>query len=385
MQLKLKTLQDVVKTTMKEERVFSDLCEDIVRVLGKTSLISSNHDKTASEANDRLDVLESTGRFPRQGSFKVSVLMGAANSKTASVRKLAARLLPVKHAVKLVRDADASVRASAARRLPHSIVKEAVKQFPGDEHLRSIARAKRLLEAGLPDAKVVEEPFDIHGEDPLGDAVKTPPGEDLPDSWYERLARKLCKEYGSNLEGQWEEILATRVASSTYATSGNKLDRDKLLKAIYAFLEERDDEVLGENTLRTIIKNLRRDSVLEETAFMPVIDEVDTDPVRGLVESNLSPAEYVVAAENLFNIKKSAVPAGIKKYRIGEGYNCETMVPVVGRLPAGSVQNVVTERALDSYVTHWNSQQALRGEPYVLSWGPHAESDSKVGFSLVLK
>lgn len=252
-------------------------------------------------------------------------------------------------------------------------------RYPGDDQLRTIARGKKLKEAGLPKPKVVDEPFDMYGDAPMGRGPEVE--EDMQDSWYERMAHKLCSQYGGNLEHQWEETLATRVAASHYATSGAKIDRDKLLKAIYKCLEERDEAVLGEGSLRTIAARLRSESHLEESV-MPVI-EIKSDEIDELLESDLSSVQYVERAEKIFGVKKSSVPSGIKKYRIGEGVSGETLIPVKGRVPNGI--DARSERALDAYVDHWNRQQSIRGEPYKLSWSPNPAGIDLVGFQLELK
>ena len=383
MQLKLKELQTVAKATIKEERSLNNLRDEMFRVLGPSVMVPGSHAYLATQFNERLDLLESTGRFPR-GSFKNSVLLEVANSGIPEVRKLAARLLPERHIVKYLTDSDSSVRCAAARRLPYGVIKEAVRHNIADENLRAIARQKRLTEAGLPNPKPVTEPFDIHGEEPLGDAVKGRMDDDFTDEWYYRMAHKLCAEYGNNLEGQWEEALATRVASSYRATSHVKLDREKLLKALYACIKEREDAVLGEGSLRMLARRLRSESHLDE-GVMPVIAESVADPVADLLESFTSSQSYVEKAEALFGVRKSTVPATIKKHRLGESNAKETSVPVLGRLPAGETFNSKIETALDRYVDSWNSQQKSSGEPYRLSWSPHPAAINMVGFNLELK
>jgi hypothetical protein len=383
MHLKLEELQKVVKKTIKDEQRQTAIREELFRVFGPPVMVSKNHEKVAEVANEQLDIFESTGREVQRSSFKISVLVEAAVDNSAVVRKIAARLLPEKMVFRLLNDPSSSVRCAAAKRAPYSLVKEATKKFPTDDQLKSVARAKKLQEAGLPNPKPDDEPFDMYGEEPLGDAVKTRVSDkDLPDSWYERLAHKLCADYGSNLEGNWEETIATRIVASHFSTTGIKLDREKLLKAIYNCIREREDVVLGEGSLKSISKRLLRESYLEE-ATMPIIEERN-DPVLNLLESNFSSAQYVEEAEKLFVIRKSGVPAGIKKYRIGEGSHVETLIPVNGRIPGGSM-NPNVEHALDRYVDSWNKRQALSGEPYRLSWGPHGSSFGMIGFNLELK
>lgn len=383
MHLKLEELHKVVKKTIKEEQHHTAIRDELFRVFGPPVMVSKNHERVAEAANEQLDISESTGRQVQRGVVKTSVLVEASVDNSAAVRKLAARLLPEKMVIRLLNDPSSSVRCAAAKRLSYGHIKEAVKRHPNDDQLKSIARRKKLQEAGLPKPKEVDEPFDMYGDEPLGDAVKTKVSDkDFPDSWYERMAHKLCSEYGGNLEGNWEEILATRIVANHFSTTGFKLDREKLLGAIYDCIKEREDAVIGEGSLKSIAARLLRESVAEETSVMPIIEDI-TDPVADLVESNYSTAEYVDAAEKLFNVRKSTVPAGIKKYRIGEGTHKETSIPVKGRIPGGKISAIV-ETALDRYVDSWNKRQAIAGEPYHISWGPGATADA-VSFNIILK
>lgn len=384
MHLKLEELQRVAKKTIKEEQKHASIRDELFRVFGPPVMVSKNCERVAEAVNEQLDLSESSGRNVQRSVVKTSVLVEASLSSSAAVRKVAARLLPAKMAARLLNDPSSSVRCAAAKRLPFEALKESIKRFPNDDQLRAIFRQKKLNEAGLPKPKEVDEPFDMYGEEPLGDAVKTRVSDkDLPDTWYERLAHKLCSDYGGNLEGQWEETLATRVVASHYSTTGVKLDREKLLKCIYDCIEEREEAVLGEGSLKSIAARLLRESYMDESV-MPIFDEVRNDPVADLLESNFSSAQYIDEAEKLFFVRKSTVPAGIKKYRIGEGTHIETLVPVNGKIPGGSITPTV-EQALDRYVDSWNKRQALSGEPYRLSWGPHASGIDMVGFNLQLK
>ena len=383
MHLKLEELQRVAKKTIKEEQKHASIRDELFRVFGPPVMVSKNCDRVAEAVNEQLDLSESSGRIVQRGSVKTSVLVEASVSPYAVVRKVAARLLPGKMAARLLNDPSSSVRCAAAKRLPYESLKESIKRFPSDDQLRTIARQKKLHEAGLPKPEVDDEPFDMYGEEPLGDAAKTwVKDKDLPDSWYERLAHKLCSEYGTNLEGQWEETLATRIVASHFSTTGVKLDRDKLLKAIYDCIKEREDAVIGEGSLKSIARRLLKESYMDE-AVMPVI-EARNNPVADLLGSNCSSAQYIEDAEKLFSVRKSTVPAGIKKYRLGEGHHGETLIPVNGKIPGGKLDST-TEQALDRYVDSWNKRQALSGEPYRLSWGPHATGIDMVGFNLQLK
>jgi hypothetical protein len=380
MQLKLSQLVSVVKEAMKSERALNNLRDEIFRVLGPSVMISENSEVVCKEANDRLDVLEGTGRFPRSGSFKTSVLIEASICKSIEARKLAARLLPENHIKKFLDDKSQDVRSAAAKRMSYRIVKEAIKRYPKDELLKTIARDKKIEEAGIPNAKSVNEPFDMYGKEPLGDSARTFQGPDLPGSWYERLAQKLTKEYGTNLEGQWEEILATNV-SRAEASFGHTIDRDKLLKKIYACIEEREDAILDEGYLKRTVARLKEESLTEN--FIPILAEEDTCPVSALLSLDGGPTAFIAEAEKVFLIRKSEIPRSLRKNTLLEGTEND-FIPISGMLPMGRLGSL-EEKALDSYVSMWNSQHALRGEPYMLTWSPHSLDGSRIGFSVTLK
>jgi hypothetical protein len=384
MQLKLKELQTIVKSTIKEEKSLSKLREEMFRVLGPAVNVPGEHKRLAALFNEQLDLLESTSRFPRREEFRLSVLLEVADSKIPDVRRLVARLLPERYMPRFLQDPNSSVRCAAARRSSYGLVKESLRKNPKDELLRSIAAQKRLDESGLPTPKPVTEPFDMYGDEPLGDVVKSPSEEKLSDEWYYRTAHKLCAEYGTNLEGQWEEVLATRVAASYMATSHVSIDREKLLQAIYDCIKEREDAVLGEGSLKMLVRRLRNTAHFSD-AVMPVLKENVFDPVADLVESRCSAYDYIEKAETVFGIKKSYVPAGIKKHRLGEASTRETAVPVLGRLPTGFRLDSQVETALDKYVAAWNTHQRMTGEPYKLSWSPHPAEVNMIGFNLELK
>lgn len=382
MSLKLKELSQVAKKTIKEEQAYNRLREELFRVFGPPVMVSKNCIKVARATNEQIDLLEVTGKFVPRNEIKISVLIESSRSDSSEIRKIVARLLPERMISQLVIDKSSEVRCAAAKRLPFSLVKESIKKFPGDDQLRSIVRQKKLNEAGLPTPKPVTDEFDMYGEEPLGDAVKQRDIDDLSDDWYMRLAEKICTDYGANLEGQWEETIATRVVSSNLATNGTRLDRDKLLKCIYTCIEQREDRVMEEGSLKSLAKRLMKESFLDNPV-MPILDEQRNDHIADLLESNLSLGAYIESAEKIFTIRKASVPAGIKKYRIGEGTHREMLIPVNGKFPRG-IDNI-TESALDRYVESWNKKQENAGEPFKLSWGLHPMLTSGISFSVVLK
>ena len=378
MRLRLNDLQREASRTIRERTQHDRFRSELFRVLGPPVTVPGGIREVAYAADEQLDLLESTGRNVPREEFKLSVLVEAADSEIEVVRKLAARLLPSKPAARMLYDVSSSVRCAAANRLPLTLVKEATRRYPYDDQLHEVARKKQ--EAPTPKRVAVDVPFDAYDR-PTDEVIKQKPDADLPESWYYRLARTLCSHYGTNLEGNWEEVLATRVAASHYATSGVKLNRDTLLKAIHDCIEEREDLVMGEGSLRPVARRLRQESRLDE-AVMPIIDE-SLDPVEELLNSRLSSVEYLSRADRLFKVSKSTIPAGVKKYVVGEGRSGGTSMPVKATVPGRL--NATAERALDVYVEHWNREQSLVGEPYKLSWSPHPMASNVVGFNVVLK
>src|SRR5262249_30072329 len=123
---------------------------------------------------------------------------------------------------------------------------------------------------------------------------------------------------------------------------------------------------------------------LLQEAAMPVISK-DVDEVRDLVEGNLTPTTYLSEASRLFKVQEATVPAGIRKYRLGERNAKPEQVPVIGYLPHGRGFRAVAERALDMYCAHWNDRQQLQGEPLKLEWSNHPESVNKISFNVILR
>lgn len=381
MHLRLRELQAVVKNEMKKEKSSNDLREELSRVLGPSILVSKKNEYVYEAALQQLDLLEATSRTI--GTFRTSVLIEASKMSSPAARRLAARLLPEKHAEFLAFDSNGEVRYEAAKRISYPLLREALKAHPSDHGLKELVRSrKRLTESGLPAPGEYVDSLEMYRK-PMGDTVKTRALGELDDHWYEHEAQKICKRYAGNLEAHWEEIAATRHAQSHFLSTGVKVDRDKLLQVIKDILEERNVSIVGEAMSLKQMAKLLRESAEDDIAVMPIIEETK-DPVKELLESNFGMSNYVSEAESLFSIRKSYLPSGIKKYRLGEGLSAEVQVPVLGEVPGKSI-GANEERALDRYVDSWNQVQARSGEPYRLSWSPHPSGINLVGFNLELK
>lgn len=387
MRLRLRELQSVVKRVVDEERAAATLRAEVNRVLGPAVIAEGRVEVVAKMANDRIDVLERTGRASRL-AFKPSVMVKWLNHASPEVRKFAARVVPEKFLTRMTCDKDSAVRAAVARRLSVGAVSEMLKKFPRDDELRVIYRQKKLAEAGI--KQPAEEPL---GHDPvedaerLGDSAKQDDGAELSEQWYRDRALKFMMDYGGNIEDAWEEVTARRYCASLKATSGIEVDEAKLLKAIKELIKERENRALERSALKETLawlKGQEERELLTETVVMPVISE-ETDPVRELVEGNLTPSTFIDKAGRLFRIQSSTLPADIQKRCLGDRGGGQEQVPVVGYLPHGRDFRAIDERALDMYCEAWNGRQMLQGEPLRLEWAPHPDCVGKISFTCVLR
>lgn len=361
----VKDLKKVLSQTLAEEKAIDLLREEVSRNLGPSVITEVKLDLLAENVNDRIDVLERTGRADGLG-FKPSVLLKFAENKNPEVRRLVARLLPERLAEKFVLDRDPYVRHAAARKVPLGLVKEMLRRSPGDDELHVIYRERRLSESA-----------EISAGERLKGKVKEPAAPELSDFAYNNMAKKAISDYNHNIEGMWDEPYAVRYCASVKATSGVQYDPKKLWNAIQDYLNDRDENVLERHSLRESYE-LQGESDEENTVEQ-------TDPVSELVEANISSHEYVERANKLFSIRESIMPAGLRKYRMTEGLSGEMTIPCTGRLPYGMKMTPKTERALDMYVSSWNSVQSRKGEPVKIDWTPNTMSIGSFSFNVELK
>lgn len=382
MQLKLQHLKNVVERAQKEEKTVALLRQEVRRVLGPIMTNDTRLDRLAEEINDRVAVMNRTGRTGML-SFKPSSVIPFMNHNNPEVRTMAANLVPPSYANKMKADPHAMVRAVVASRVAMETVREMMRRFPRDDELRTIYRARRkqLNEAGLPNPKVVDEPFDMYGEERLGDAVKQDEGPSLSDDWYESAALKLVHDFGNNLERNWEEIAVNNFVRHSKATSGVEIDSKKLLDKIKEIFDEHDDKVLERDALKELASDLYADAEpLNENFYTD-----DADPVSDLLHSNLSPSAYLEQANKLFQVRESSMPLGLKKWRNGKAsLTHEQRIPSKARIP-GNKMRAIDEQALDLYVKHWNDRMMVEGEPFRLEWTNHPSEEGVIGFNGLLK
>jgi hypothetical protein len=377
MHLKLKELANVAKKTITEEKITNALRKEVARVLGPSVLTDVRLERMAECANDRIDVLERTRRAD-DFDFRPSIVSKFMNNPSAEVRRFVARVLPEQYVARMWHDHDLSVRHAVARRLPLTKVQEMVSRDPGDDELRVIMRNKRIQEAGITLPKVEDEPFDMYGEDRLGDAVKQGEEPEMSDQYYATLAHRLISDYSGNMEGQWEEIVAHRYCVSVKMTSGVEIDEKKLYDEIIKQLTEKDDRTLERYALKETVELLRE-------GVEPEIFVEDVDPVQELLSSQCSAAEYVAKANEVFHVREAAIPNSLRKYRVTEGCTGDFMVPVLAVVPGTRTISTLDEQALDRYVRSWNDKQAGHGEPIRIDWAPNPCNVGTISFKAELK
>lgn len=371
MQLKLEKLQKIANDVLREEKKLEALKKELTRSIGPVVVTNYGLKVMAETANDHLDVILMSGKIP--GPINISVLEKFITSNEPAARRLVARLLPESFVRRMMHDSDEYVRHVVAERLSSYDVKLMLKKHPNDDHLVSIYGKKKLQEAGIANPVISDEEFDVNGDVPLStfNASEDHPG--MTDSWYDSLARDFIKNYGLNLENNWEEKSVKSYCNSM-KSQGVEVDSEKLIKTIYDYLDQRD-----ENMLLTTVSNLRKSQDIDEV-FIPVISN-EVDQVKKLMQENATGQSYIHSFEELFQVKKEHVENPGKKAGIYESYSRIT-VPSTGILPSGKIREV-DERALDKYVKCWNSQRRIRNQPYQISWCPGDKNEVRffVGLS----
>lgn len=371
MRVRLQDLDKVVKRIIAEVRVTESLRDEVVRVLGNAVLAEGSAHEVAREANDRLDVLDRTGRAGR-AVFKTSLMIKLLEHPDAEIRKLAARTAPVKFLGKVTFDREPSVRSAVARRLPLKEVARMVTKFSSDDELLTIYKEKSnsLREAGLKDPKVVPMGIDpVAGKERMGDVSRLNIDLDLSDTWYDSVAERLINDYGRVIEDSWEELAVKRLCRSMKATSGVEVDEGKLLKAVVDRLKERDDIAL------------ERDALEESYDFG--IDE-STDAVSSLLKK-VGSSEFLWETHELYTISDCPLSNDIQRHLVTEGVSSKVLVPFMGILPHRGSLQPNDEKVLNAYCKAWNDRQKLRPESVKIEWLPHPRLDNRVMFNVTLR
>ena len=375
MRLKLKELKQVVDNTLAEEKSVDALREEISRVLGPSVDTDVKLKRLAEGANDRIDVLERTGRAGRL-DFKPAVLLKFANNTDPEVRRFVARVLPENFIAKFKLDTEPAVRHAVARRLPLAVVKEMLNRNISDDELRAIYREKKLQESAETELKNTQKHYATLN------AAAQQNDDELSDQWYTSAAHKAISDYNHNLEGQWDEPWVHRYCASLRTTSNIHVDELKLWKEIQKQLKDRDDRTLERYSLKEVAKRLRENFDHDDPT---VVYTEAIDPVKKLLESDLSSTEFVRQAKQIFNIRESIMPSSLRKYMVSEGRTSEIMIPCLGKVPGRRSVTRLDERALDSFVKRWNDVQHQHGEPIRINWAHNPSGPGMITFNVELK
>lgn len=388
MQLKLEKLQKVASKAMSEEKRSEAFKAEVRSAIGPNVLVTHGLKLMAESANNQLDILERTGRAAN--GVRTALLLQFVNSDIAEVRKLVARLLPESFVRKLMFDPKGMVRAAAAERLSLAHVQEMSKRFPSDDHLRSVVNKKALLEAGLPKPAPAEKELDVYGEFPLSDAYDGVEHPGFTDEWYNTQAHKIINgptAYGNNLESNWEEKSVKRFCDS-YKSQNIEIDNKKLLDSVYKHMDVRDQAAIKNSKIgssdldESVFKKLTKQLRFEST-YNPIVlefSEEKTDLVDDLLERKLTSSDFISRFEELFVVEKGPVENPGKSIGINESFS-RVVVPVSALLP-GNAPRASDEKAIGTYVKHWNFRREMKNQPYKLSWQP--SGNGKITFKLGL-
>ena len=251
MRINVNDLQRVAGEAMNAEAEAKALREEIVRVLGQRVVVEAPIGRVAADACQVIDSDELSGLRSPSALFNKKLMLRYTMHGNPHVRKLAARVVPSSYLTKMLDDSSSLVRAEAAKRADVKLVSEALNRHPDDDGMYDTYASRLLCEDGIKQPEVTDdEPFDMYGDEPLGDAVKQQPGAELSDTWYKNRAFEFMQDYGTNIEYAWEETLVKVYCDALHTTSGIDVDRARLLKAIKDLIEEKEDRALERDKLK---------------------------------------------------------------------------------------------------------------------------------------
>jgi hypothetical protein len=350
MRLKLSDLQKVVKETLQEKQYSEAFCNEIKRVFGPAVVVNDNLESLVEAANERLDIMEYTGRGSVNFSRKIALCMSSHESP--EVRKFVARVLPENASTTLLFDPVAGVRLAAAKKAKREVLEEAVKKFSKDVALNDLFEEKKKEKVSALDGAVHHENEDM-----------------LSDDWYESVARKLIQDYSRTLDTTWQSSAVKQFCSSTRASTRLQIDPSKLMDKMSELLKKHDEA---------------RQEYLEIKEGVEFQDANSNDPIEDMMNENLSPQLFIDRCNLIFEIRYAEIPSSIMKFKIEEGLNVKK-IPVSCTLPHKGAPRRIDEVALDAYTKRWNEKQKMNGEPFKISWAPHPDSIDKITFKMELK
>lgn len=343
MRLKLRELKNVVDGARADEADLIALREEVTRSFGPTVLVNVDITRLAENINDRLDVLEHTGRSGTV-TLRLSTLNKLSSHKLAELRRVAARLLPEQYLGKMTSDPDSYVRHAVAKRVRSPLIKKMLSESPDDE-LMITYRKKRLIEQKEEDVKKR-----------LGDDVKQQDNQELSDQWYVSAAHKAISDYNHNIEGQWDESWVARYCSSVKATNGVDVDPKKLWDEIQDQLTQRDDELLGKYSLKETIELLRENSDRSD-------DNIKSE-TKNVLRGAKSSKQYLREVNEMYAVSRRVIN--------------NFTIPIHCRVPHDGEISTLDESVLDAYTSRWNDCNPR----LVLSWRPSTSIKGDVVFDI---
>ena len=363
MSLKVSKLQQIAHSIKKEQDLLESLKLETHAVLGYNVSISEGLDHACFQINHILDVMQAKGNND-EVVFKTSLAKKMLESKSREARRLAARTIQKNLVANLRLDTDSNVRLEACKRLSYDLVSEVVEFFPNDYELHYIAEQKKNEKD--------DDFLHLYDDKRLGKAAKPVFQPELSDAWYTTVAKKFLQDYGTNIEYQWEEPLIHRYCSSIKATTGVVVDSKKMYDKIIELIKQKEEEALLKDE-KNRIKKLEK--------FRENVETNVADELNDLLKSTTSNLQFVSKINQMFEVKTSILPSGIRKY---SSVISEVSLPTKAKIPGGKLTTLV-EKVLDTYVESWNRHQSLRGEPIKISWSSDQFDSSKICFSALLK
>jgi hypothetical protein len=343
---------------LAEQKSIELLKEEITKVLGPVVNQSVDFASMIVEANDRLQVLERTGRLSTV-NFRPSLLLKFANSSNSEVRKFVASTLPSTMLERFMHDKSPAIRHIVAKRIGLSRLKEMVNKYRNDDLLIEIAQKRTQ---------------DLSWGEKIKKSEKNKKYMDLSDSWYYSQAHKAISDYDGNIEGLWDELFAVRYSESL-KTYGVECDHVRLWKEIQRQLAEKDEMALKKDVVKQLTRSLNE-------GYDDSFDKIDFE-LNQILSPQISNLERIKKCNAFFRIKESKFLS--RNRNLIEGIESNVTVPVSGKLPKSYQFNHAIEKALDSYESSWNRLQESKGNNLRIKWDYSSNTLNDFVFNVEIK
>lgn len=364
MNLKLRHLRTIAQETLSETKALNEMKAELRRVFGPATVTEAKDSAVASYANSVLDAQEASGKSCEMLGLKPMAFLKTLTHSDPGIRKLSARLAPLKEVRHLVFDDNDDVRLAAAKRLPRVFAEAALKKYPDDFALEAlIEESKDLQEAGLPDPEKRDQHLSMY-KDRLGDVAKQKSVPELSDVWYEDLAKKFAQDYGKNIEFNWEEKIVANFCSGVRAQTGVVIDPKRLLKAVKDLINDKEEKVLDES--------------LEEALVLPLMVEEKKSSRQSKMLTSVSSITNLTALSESLGVEFKPASLFVKARLIEEGMNSRVMLP--NRVVFKTMMTSDDETDLDKFTSLWNIAAKRENKPLRISWVN--ESNTAVTFNV---